>query len=204
MTAMSDFIDKFVEDSIERREAREQSKDSAEEVAMTEMFPGEDYILSRLNEDGWEDSYFFTKALSAGNAMISISLEEGYARWQMHQKWNRAMHAARASKIGIEMVVGFFRAGEAEELSLFEAHRFWQPYDIRLVIGRGCPDMAVDLWADWDTSVDQQFDEDFSMGGEEWYHADTRTYKRESGSGRHHYVLRIEANNRVSIVEEAA
>lgn len=170
---------------------------------MTEMFLGEDYILARLNEEGWEDSYFFTKSLAAGNAIISISPEEGYDRWQAHQKWNREMHAARASKIGIEMVVGFFRAGEAEELSLFEAQRFGQPYDRRLVVGRGCKDLAVDLWADWDTSVDQIFDEDFSMGGEEKYIAETREYTRKSATGRHNYVLRIASSGEAQIIEVA-
>lgn len=184
---------------------------------VSEMFPGEDMILNRINEMGWEDVYIFQKIIAAGNGIISILPEgvtpagrdfadakgiPGYERWQIHQRWNREMHAARASKLRIPMVLGFFRAGEAEEMSLFESSRFSSPYPYQAyVIGRGCADMAHDMWADWDTNEDHQFDEDFSMGGEEYYRANSREYTRESATGRHHYRLTIGPDNRVVNIE---
>jgi len=171
-------------------------------MSSDEMFPGENMILDRINEMGWDDSYVFQKILTAGNGIISILPMDGYERWQLHQRWNREMHAARASKCGISMVVGFFRSGEAEELSLFESSRFSNPYPYQsYVIGRGCADMAHDMWVDWDTNEDHQFDEDFSMGGEEYYRAGTRTYTRESATGRHHYQLTIGPDKMVTDIE---
>lgn len=167
-----------------------------------ETFYGEKYIIDRMNEMGWQDQYNFTKILAAGNSMISIQpVEEGFTRWEMHQKWNRDMHNKRSMNVCVPIVIGFFRKGEAEELSLFEGRLFDQPYDKELVIGRGCQDMAIDLWANWDTSVDQPFDVDFSMGGEEFYSAIHREYNRCSMSGRHDYLLKILPDNRAVVLQ---
>ena len=133
------------------------------------LFPGEETILDRLNKErSWKDLSLFMKCLRAGNTLISIMPTDSYARWQLHQQWNREMHESWASKNNDGIVIGFFDTGEAEEISL-----------------------------------SQEFDECFSMGGEEKYDADTRLYTRKSMSGRHNYVLKVESKPRseVTIVE---
>ncbi|MFA5766174.1 MAG: hypothetical protein WC929_08540 [Bacilli bacterium] len=170
------------------------------------LFPGEETILDRLNKEGsWNDLSLFMKCLRAGNTLISIMPTDSFACWQLHQQWNREMHESWASKNNEEVVIGFFDTGKAEEISLFEKYdKFSSIYpNDQLIIGRGLEVLSHRIYAHWDTSKSQEFDECFSMGGEEKYDAETRLYTRKSMSGRHDYVLKVEPKprNEVTIVE---
>jgi hypothetical protein len=159
-----------------------------------------------LTKSQW-DKDVFVQALNLGNIIISKkSQEDSYRRFLLHQRYNRVMSELRAEMLGdgAEVVLGFFRLGEAEETSLFtgdteQARELFGeslPLYLPVIIGYGCRDLSIPVTANFDTSVDHDWGWKDGIGTHiENYHAGSRIFFRSSMSGRTHYALAIDEDN---------
>jgi hypothetical protein len=177
-------------------------------IAFQELIPVIPVLpeLERILTKSQWDKDVFVQALNLGNVIISKSKEDSYRRFLLHQRYNRAMSELRAERLGdeAEVVLGFFRLGEAEETSLFtgdteQARELFGgalPLYRTVIIGYGCRDLSIPVTADFDTSVDHDWGWSDDVGTHvENYLAESRIFFRSSMSGRTHYALRIDEEN---------
>lgn len=185
----------------------------------------------------------FRKQLACGHAIISMEgyLTNDGMRWLKHQHFVRAMSRRREATQNYDgnecnLVTGFFHTGDAEEISLFEEDddpfvdcvRFTGTDGSRrkVIIGYGCADLGVFAYLDGE-KIREKFpdfviDTDYNFGWEDesgehisFWDGETRTFRRESMSGRHEYCIRatddgpnfiymspLEAAKNISIVHD--
>ena len=182
---------------------------------LSEALPVLSELEKVMEKAQWEKTAF-VRALSLGNALISQADADSYTRYLLHQEFNRYFSELRSEKLGeeSEVVFGFFRRGEAEEISLFSGYPetvddlfrqqpgYGKAED--LIIGYGCKDCSVTVQAAFDTSADHDWGWEDGMGQHvEQYDAETRTFYRRSMSGRTHYCLKIGEGNVAVPMERA-
>lgn len=176
-----------------------------------------DLMLSKSGDQTW-----FNKCLNAGNAIISLSNNDYETRYRKHQAFNRAMQKARAKKRGEKIVLGFFKYGTCEEISLFgceleeqfdysslsyplvekekgfptNGFRTFGVPDLReVVIGYGCADLVEKVKAQFNICNSHNW-----MTIEDWegcimeYDAESGIFQRCSNEMRHRYSLMIDKN----------
>ena len=172
----------------------------------------------------WHFAYF-RKQLACGHAIISLEGGIGpdsdrVTKWAKHQAFSLAMSKLRAKVHGDDcrLVTGFFHQGDAVELSLLEQDE--DPVASRLVftetdgsgrpivIGFGCADLAVECilsvsrlreeYPEFDPDRDFDFGWNDEMGRHiSFWDGETRTFRRESMTGRHDYCIRAGFENYV-------
>ncbi len=173
------------------------------DVLPISVWEGLEEILEKAN---WEREVF-VRALWLGNAIISQADADSYTRYLLHQQYNRRLSELRAEKLGeeAEVIFGFFRHGEAEQVSLFAGYpeiaeklfrvsknAFLNELPQDIIIGYGCKDCSVTVVAVFDTSVDHDWGWEDGYGEHiEYYDAASRTFHRSSMSGRTCYRLLI-------------
>ncbi len=179
-----------------------------EEEKMNEKMKNEvkeivEQITPILNNTKWETDVFVA-ALKLGHELISRQDEkwEAYERWQMHQELSLLLSELRAEALGevAEVVFNFFPKGIANEISLFTGYMENEVFKIQvrhendpIIIGYGCKDLSVTVWAKFDTSTSQDWGWKDGYGEHiEYFNADTQNYVRSSMSGRTNYCLKIQ------------
>lgn len=162
--------------------------------------------LEKLLDKARWDADAFVHALWLGNAIISQNRDkDSYARYLLHQKFNRYFSEIRAEKLGeeAEVVFDFFFHGEAEQVSLFSGYpeiardlfrSIGGDLPNNIIIGYGCQDISVfPVIARFNTWVDHDWGWEDHLGEHiEYYDAATRTFYRKSMSGRTCYRLLID------------